>query len=82
MDTQAAFIDIGDSVSRVEHLLKDLKQLEEKGQVKDMFHYKYLQHEKIKFSINWIILFYIGKMDPSLERNTVYVGGKTSATTV
>lgn len=38
MDTQAAFIDIGDSVSRVEHLLKELKQLEEKGQVKDMFH--------------------------------------------
>ncbi|XP_018417248.1 PREDICTED: probable guanine nucleotide exchange factor MCF2L2, partial [Nanorana parkeri] len=32
MDTQAAFTDIGDSVSRVEHLLKELKQLEEKGQ--------------------------------------------------
>ncbi|KAG8445093.1 hypothetical protein GDO86_010022, partial [Hymenochirus boettgeri] len=32
METQAAFTDIGDSVSRVETLLKELKQLEEKGQ--------------------------------------------------
>ncbi|XP_053315197.1 probable guanine nucleotide exchange factor MCF2L2 [Spea bombifrons] len=32
MEIQAAFTDIGDSVSRVEQLLKDLKQLEEKGQ--------------------------------------------------
>ncbi|XP_072264266.1 probable guanine nucleotide exchange factor MCF2L2 [Pyxicephalus adspersus] len=32
MDTQAAFKDIGDSVARVEQLLKELKQLEEKGQ--------------------------------------------------
>ncbi|KAM4770703.1 putative guanine nucleotide exchange factor MCF2L2 [Rhinophrynus dorsalis] len=32
MEIQAAFTDIGDSVSRVEHLLKDLKQLEGKGQ--------------------------------------------------
>ncbi|KAM9317319.1 putative guanine nucleotide exchange factor MCF2L2 [Gastrophryne carolinensis] len=32
MDTQAAFTDIGGSVSRVEQLLKDLKNLEEKGQ--------------------------------------------------
>ncbi|KAM4693475.1 putative guanine nucleotide exchange factor MCF2L2 [Discoglossus pictus] len=32
METQAAFKDIGDSMPRVEQLLKDLKQLEEKGQ--------------------------------------------------
>ncbi|XP_069831214.1 probable guanine nucleotide exchange factor MCF2L2 isoform X6 [Dendropsophus ebraccatus] len=32
MDTQASFTDIGDSVSRVEQLLKELKQQEEKGQ--------------------------------------------------
>ncbi|XP_075058300.1 putative guanine nucleotide exchange factor MCF2L2 isoform X2 [Mixophyes fleayi] len=32
MDAQAAFTDIGDSMSRVEHLLKELKQQEEKGQ--------------------------------------------------
>lgn len=33
MDAQASFTDIGDSVSRVEQLLKELKQQEEKGQV-------------------------------------------------
>ncbi|KAM8954399.1 putative guanine nucleotide exchange factor MCF2L2 isoform 3-T3 [Pelodytes ibericus] len=32
MEIQATFTDIGDSVSRVEQLLKELKQLEEKGQ--------------------------------------------------
>ncbi|NWV00844.1 MCF2L factor, partial [Upupa epops] len=32
METQAGFADIGDSVARVEHLLKEQKQLEEKGQ--------------------------------------------------
>ncbi|XP_041420733.1 guanine nucleotide exchange factor DBS-like isoform X4 [Xenopus laevis] len=32
MEIQAAFADIGDSVSRVEYLLKELKKLEEKGQ--------------------------------------------------
>uniref|UniRef100_A0A8C0IT82 MCF.2 cell line derived transforming sequence-like 2 n=1 Tax=Chelonoidis abingdonii TaxID=106734 RepID=A0A8C0IT82_CHEAB len=32
MDAQAGFTDIGDSVTRVEHLLKERKQLEEKGQ--------------------------------------------------
>ncbi|XP_068137198.1 probable guanine nucleotide exchange factor MCF2L2 isoform X2 [Hyperolius riggenbachi] len=32
METQAAFTDIGDSVSRVEQLLKELKLLEDKGQ--------------------------------------------------
>uniref|UniRef100_A0A8C4VZZ5 MCF.2 cell line derived transforming sequence-like 2 n=1 Tax=Gopherus evgoodei TaxID=1825980 RepID=A0A8C4VZZ5_9SAUR len=32
MDAQAGFTDIGDSVTRVEHLLKEQKQLEEKGQ--------------------------------------------------
>uniref|UniRef100_A0A8D0LA13 MCF.2 cell line derived transforming sequence-like 2 n=1 Tax=Sphenodon punctatus TaxID=8508 RepID=A0A8D0LA13_SPHPU len=32
MEVQAGFIDIGESVSRVEHLLKEQKQLEEKGQ--------------------------------------------------
>uniref|UniRef100_A0A8C5M2H6 MCF.2 cell line derived transforming sequence-like 2 n=1 Tax=Leptobrachium leishanense TaxID=445787 RepID=A0A8C5M2H6_9ANUR len=32
MEIQAAFTDIGDTVTRVEQLLKDLKQLEEKGQ--------------------------------------------------
>ncbi|XP_069053915.1 guanine nucleotide exchange factor DBS isoform X2 [Lepisosteus oculatus] len=32
METQAAFTDIGDSVSHVEQLLKDLKTLEEKAQ--------------------------------------------------
>ncbi|XP_030072097.1 putative guanine nucleotide exchange factor MCF2L2 [Microcaecilia unicolor] len=32
MEIQADFTDIGDSVSRVEQLLKELKQLEEKGQ--------------------------------------------------
>lgn len=33
MEAQAHFADIGDSVTRVEHLLKEQKQLEEKGQV-------------------------------------------------
>lgn len=33
MEAQAHFADIGDSVPRVEHLLKEQKQLEEKGQV-------------------------------------------------
>ncbi|NXN98232.1 MCF2L factor, partial [Rhinopomastus cyanomelas] len=32
METQSGFADIGDSVTRVEHLLKEQKQLEEKGQ--------------------------------------------------
>ncbi|XP_060098603.1 probable guanine nucleotide exchange factor MCF2L2 isoform X4 [Heteronotia binoei] len=32
METQAGFTDIGDSVSRVEYLLKERKQLEERGQ--------------------------------------------------
>ncbi|NXH17001.1 MCF2L factor, partial [Bucco capensis] len=32
MEAQAGFSDIGDSVTRVEHLLKEQKQLEEKGQ--------------------------------------------------
>ncbi|XP_053160916.1 probable guanine nucleotide exchange factor MCF2L2 isoform X2 [Hemicordylus capensis] len=32
MEVQAGLIDIGDSVSRVEHILKEQKQLEEKGQ--------------------------------------------------
>ncbi|CAH2247822.1 guanine nucleotide exchange factor DBS isoform X2 [Pelobates cultripes] len=32
MEIQATFTDIGDSVTRVEQLLKELKQLEEKGQ--------------------------------------------------
>ncbi|NXI66146.1 MCF2L factor, partial [Anseranas semipalmata] len=32
MEAQAAFSDIGDSVTRVEHLLREQKQLEEKGQ--------------------------------------------------
>ncbi|NXD79564.1 MCF2L factor, partial [Halcyon senegalensis] len=32
MEAQAGFADIGDSVTRVEHLLKEQKQLEEKGQ--------------------------------------------------
>ncbi|NXP63622.1 MCF2L factor, partial [Chloropsis cyanopogon] len=32
METQAAFADIGDSVTRVENLLKEQKHLEEKGQ--------------------------------------------------
>ncbi|NXC35329.1 MCF2L factor, partial [Campylorhamphus procurvoides] len=32
METQAGFTDIGDSVTRVEHLLKEQKHLEEKGQ--------------------------------------------------
>ncbi|NWS94817.1 MCF2L factor, partial [Mionectes macconnelli] len=32
MEAQAGFADIGDSVSRVEHLLKEQKHLEEKGQ--------------------------------------------------
>ncbi|EMP25198.1 Putative guanine nucleotide exchange factor MCF2L2 [Chelonia mydas] len=32
MEAQAGFTDIGDSVTRVEHLLKERKQLEEKGQ--------------------------------------------------
>ncbi|KFR16370.1 Guanine nucleotide exchange factor DBS, partial [Opisthocomus hoazin] len=32
MEAQAAFADIGDSVTRVEHLLREQKQLEEKGQ--------------------------------------------------
>uniref|UniRef100_A0A8C2YCX1 MCF.2 cell line derived transforming sequence-like 2 n=1 Tax=Coturnix japonica TaxID=93934 RepID=A0A8C2YCX1_COTJA len=33
MEAQAGFSDVGDSVSRVEHLLREQKQLEEKGQV-------------------------------------------------
>lgn len=33
METQAGFADIGDSVTRVENLLKEQKHLEEKGQV-------------------------------------------------
>lgn len=33
MEAQAGFSDIGDSVTRVEHLLREQKQLEEKGQV-------------------------------------------------
>lgn len=33
MEAQAGFTDIGDSVARVDHLLKEQKQLEEKGQV-------------------------------------------------
>lgn len=33
IEAQAGFADIGDSVTRVEHLLKEQKQLEEKGQV-------------------------------------------------
>lgn len=33
MEAQAGFADIGDSVTRVEHLLREQKQLEEKGQV-------------------------------------------------
>lgn len=33
MEAQAAFADIGDSVTRVEQLLREQKQLEEKGQV-------------------------------------------------
>ncbi|NWZ78524.1 MCF2L factor, partial [Poecile atricapillus] len=32
METQAGFVDIGDSVTRVENLLKEQKHLEEKGQ--------------------------------------------------
>ncbi|NXU47356.1 MCF2L factor, partial [Turnix velox] len=32
MEVQASFADIGDSVTRVEHLLREQKQLEEKGQ--------------------------------------------------
>ncbi|NXJ12689.1 MCF2L factor, partial [Odontophorus gujanensis] len=32
MDAQAGFSDVGDSVTRVEHLLREQKQLEEKGQ--------------------------------------------------
>uniref|UniRef100_A0A8C2TRN9 MCF.2 cell line derived transforming sequence-like 2 n=1 Tax=Coturnix japonica TaxID=93934 RepID=A0A8C2TRN9_COTJA len=32
MEAQAGFSDVGDSVSRVEHLLREQKQLEEKGQ--------------------------------------------------
>ncbi|XP_063162813.1 probable guanine nucleotide exchange factor MCF2L2 [Candoia aspera] len=32
MEVQAAFTDIGDSVSRVEHILKEQRQLEERGQ--------------------------------------------------
>ncbi|NXG30973.1 MCF2L factor, partial [Dromaius novaehollandiae] len=32
MEAQASFADIGDSVTRVEHFLKEQKQLEEKGQ--------------------------------------------------
>ncbi|XP_059587164.1 probable guanine nucleotide exchange factor MCF2L2 isoform X2 [Alligator mississippiensis] len=32
MEAQAGFTDIGDSVARVDHLLKEQKQLEEKGQ--------------------------------------------------
>uniref|UniRef100_A0A672UTQ2 MCF.2 cell line derived transforming sequence-like 2 n=3 Tax=Strigops habroptila TaxID=2489341 RepID=A0A672UTQ2_STRHB len=32
MEVQAGFADIGDSVTRVEHLLREQKQLEEKGQ--------------------------------------------------
>ncbi|KFW12705.1 putative guanine nucleotide exchange factor MCF2L2, partial [Eurypyga helias] len=32
MEAQASFADIGDSVTRVEHLLREQKQLEEKGQ--------------------------------------------------
>ncbi|XP_074768743.1 putative guanine nucleotide exchange factor MCF2L2 isoform X9 [Athene noctua] len=32
MEAQAGFADIGDSVTRVEHLLREQKQLEEKGQ--------------------------------------------------
>uniref|UniRef100_A0A8C3S1D5 MCF.2 cell line derived transforming sequence-like 2 n=1 Tax=Chelydra serpentina TaxID=8475 RepID=A0A8C3S1D5_CHESE len=32
MEVQAGFTDIGDSVTRVEHLLKERRQLEEKGQ--------------------------------------------------
>uniref|UniRef100_A0A8D0EHH6 MCF.2 cell line derived transforming sequence-like 2 n=1 Tax=Salvator merianae TaxID=96440 RepID=A0A8D0EHH6_SALMN len=32
MEMQAGFTDIGDSVSRVEHILKERKQLEERGQ--------------------------------------------------
>ncbi|KAM6064978.1 putative guanine nucleotide exchange factor MCF2L2 isoform 7-T7 [Theristicus caerulescens] len=32
MEAQAGFADVGDSVTRVEHLLKEQKQLEEKGQ--------------------------------------------------
>uniref|UniRef100_A0A8C3KF24 MCF.2 cell line derived transforming sequence-like 2 n=1 Tax=Calidris pygmaea TaxID=425635 RepID=A0A8C3KF24_9CHAR len=34
MEGQAGFADIGDSVTRVEHLLREQKHLEEKGQVK------------------------------------------------
>lgn len=33
MEALAGFADIGDSVTRVEHLLREQKQLEEKGQV-------------------------------------------------
>lgn len=33
IEAQAGFADIGDSVTRVEHLLREQKQLEEKGQV-------------------------------------------------
>lgn len=33
MEVQEAFTDIGDSVSRVEHILKEQGQLEERGQV-------------------------------------------------
>lgn len=33
MEAQAGFSDVGDSVTRVEHLLREQKQLEEKGQV-------------------------------------------------
>lgn len=33
MEAQAGFADIGDSVTRVEHLLREQKQLEDKGQV-------------------------------------------------
>ncbi|KFR06019.1 Guanine nucleotide exchange factor DBS, partial [Nipponia nippon] len=32
MEAQASFADVGDSVTRVEHLLREQKQLEEKGQ--------------------------------------------------
>lgn len=37
METQAGFADIGDSVTRVENLLKEQKHLEEKGQVCTQF---------------------------------------------
>lgn len=37
METQAGFADVGDSVTRVENLLKEQKHLEEKGQVCTQF---------------------------------------------